>query len=88
MTDREPLCGEPKDGGYRLHCELPAAHEGWHRGVWHHRQEVTYLGSHHVIETTETVTWEPVNRVAEAVNRIMSGHDANPVNTEGTRAST
>jgi hypothetical protein len=76
------VCGAPKDGGYRLHCELPPGHEpDWHKGVWHEHREVTYLGSHHVIELTETVTWEPVDRVKEALNRLVQEHDASPVAT-------
>jgi hypothetical protein len=76
------VCGAPKEGGYRLHCELPAGHEpDWHKAVYHDHREVTYLGSHHVIEMTETVTWEPVDRFKEAMNRLLTRHDENPVAT-------
>ena len=87
MSEPAAVCGAPKDGGYRLHCERPPGHEPeWHKAVFHSRQWVTYLGSHHVIETTETVAWEPVDHVREAVSRIMQTRDANPVATEGRPA--
>ena len=83
MSDRQAVCGAPKEGGYRLHCELPPGHEpGWHKAVCHDRREVTYLGSHYLMEATETVTWEPVDRVREAVARLVESRNANPVATQ------
>jgi len=82
MPDTGPVCGAPKDGGYRLHCELPAGHDGWHKAVYRDNREMTYLGSRHIVEMTETVTWEPVDHVREAVSRLMAGHGASPVATK------
>ena len=81
--DSDRVCGAPKEGGYRLHCELPPGHEpGWHKAVYHERREATYLGSHHLIESTETVTWEPVDHFKEAMNRLVLQDDASPVATK------
>jgi len=86
-------CGAAKEGGYRLHCELDAGHDGWHKAACHERREITYLGSHHLYEATETATWEPaepVDLLKEAVGRLMQTHDANPVATQridGEKAS-
>jgi hypothetical protein len=73
QTEHEvQLCRAIKNGMVSLQCELPDGHEGWHKGVYYDRSEVTYLGSHHVVERTETVTWEPLDHVKEAVRHMMA----------------
>ena len=71
-------CRAVKHGGVTLHCTEDEDHDKgpdatWHRAVYHEHREVTYDGAHHVIDMTETVTWEPVDHVAEATRHLMAG---------------
>lgn len=70
------LCRAVKHGGVDLTCELPDRHDESPEGTWHHavfteRRELTYAGARHVIEMTETVTWEPVDHVKESVRMLL-----------------
>lgn len=71
-----PLCRDVKRGRVDLTCELPPGHEPeWHKAVCVSRQEITTHDTHHVVGITETVTWEPVDHVKEAVRHLMKGAD-------------
>ena len=80
ITEDEPRkCRDVKNGRIDLRCTEPEGHdrpaEGgptWHRAVYRSRQEIDYDGAHHVIEQTETVTWEPADHAAEAARHIMA----------------
>ena len=68
-------CRAVKHGGVTLHCTDDEDHDKgpgatWHKAVCRERREVTYDGSHHVIDMTETVTWEPVDEAAEIARRL------------------
>jgi hypothetical protein len=78
-----PKCRAGKHGVVDLECELPLGHaddykpgteseEGWHKSVLTRHEDITYSSSHHVIHITETVTWEPVDHVAEATRHLMA----------------
>ena len=78
MTERK--CHDVKNGRIDLHCTEPEGHawpaEGeptWHKAVYSSRQEITYDGAYHLVEQTETVTWEPVDHAAEATRHLMAG---------------
>lgn len=74
MAAETPRCYAPKDGRIALTCELDEGHEGWHRAVYHDRQEITYQGAHHVVDLTESVTWEPfAAQLAATMRRITAG---------------
>jgi hypothetical protein len=78
--DPEPRkCRAFKGGRIDLHCTEPEGHDRpagglatWHKAVYRSRQEVDYDGAHHVVETVETVTWEPVDRAAEATRHLLA----------------
>jgi hypothetical protein len=73
MSEQLVRCGAVKHGGVTLHCTLPEKHEGWHKGDLTDHREIVYDGSHHVIHTVETVTWEPVDHIHEAVRHMLAG---------------
>ncbi|HEV2376193.1 MAG TPA: hypothetical protein VGS19_28990 [Streptosporangiaceae bacterium] len=72
MAEDMTPCRDVKHGRVTLLCELEEGHEGWHKAVYTQHEEVTYQGSHHVMDLTETVTWEPVDHLAEAVRHIAA----------------
>lgn len=68
-------CRAVKRGGVDLHCTKDEDHDKgtgatWHQAVCCEHREVTYDGSHHVIDITELVTWEPADEVAEIVRKL------------------
>jgi len=80
---RELKCGDLKSGGVDLRCSLPEGHADgyepdsggeayWHEGIVTDHREITYGGARHVVDTTETVTWEPVDHIAEATRHLMA----------------
>lgn len=73
MAEQLVKCGAVKQGGVTLRCRLPEKHEGWHQADYTDHREIAYDGAHHVIDTVETVTWEPVDHVREAVRHLFEG---------------
>jgi hypothetical protein len=77
ITEDEPRkCRAVKRGGVDLHCTEDEGHDkgpaaAWHRATYREHREVSYDGSHHVVDMVETVTWEPVDEVAEVVRKLM-----------------
>ena len=65
-----PRCRAVKQGRVTLTCERDPGHEGWHSAIFSDHQEITYQGAHHVVNMTETVTWESPGHVQEAVKHI------------------
>jgi hypothetical protein len=69
------MCRAVKHGRVDLHCTLSDDHEGWHEAdcLVTEKQEVSYDGSRHVIETTthEHVKWERVDHAREAVKMLL-----------------
>jgi hypothetical protein len=66
-------CGAVKQGGVTLRCELAEDHgTDWHRATYTDHREIVYDGAHHVIDMVETVTWEPVDHVKEAVRHMFA----------------
>jgi len=84
MTERRTpvteTCRAVKYGAVDLWCSQERGHDEpqdgkpgtWHRAVFTNRSEIDYPGAHHVIEQTETVTWEPADAYAEAVRRALA----------------
>lgn len=62
-------CYAVKHGRVDLTCELDEGHEGWHKATFTDHQEIIYQGAHHVVDMTETVTWEGARRVIAAALR-------------------
>lgn len=72
-----PKCRDVKHSGVTLHCTEPEGHDDgpdatWHKAVYTDHREITYDGARHVLDTVETVTWEPVDRFTEAVRRLTA----------------
>ena len=73
-------CGAVKHGAIDLRCSEERGHDEsteerpatWHRDALTQRSEVDYDGAHHVIEHTETVTWEPVDHAAESLRHMAA----------------
>ena len=80
-------CGAVKHGVVDLRCSEERGHDEptqerpatWHEAVYVSRHEVDYPGAHHVVNVTETVTWEPVDHAAEASRHILAIRRAKPL---------
>jgi hypothetical protein len=61
--DEPQLCGSGRMvGSWDLECELPPGHEEdgtWHLAHLHERRRVESAHLRHVVESTETIEWEP-----------------------------
>lgn len=81
MSDQIVKCGAVKHGGVTLRCGEPDGHAkdgSWHKAMFTEHRELVYDGAHHVIDTVETVTWEPVDYIREAVRHMMTGRSEAP----------
>jgi hypothetical protein len=73
-------CRAVKHGNVTLHCTEPEGHDQgpdvtWHKAVYAEYRDITYDGARHVMDVTETVTWEPAGHVAEAARHLMAGQE-------------
>jgi hypothetical protein len=80
-SEMNEKCGAVKHGVVDLQCEEDRGHDepkDGLRGTWHEatlvdQREVTYPGARHLIDSRETVSWEPVDHAAEATRHLMAG---------------
>ena len=76
--DEARKCGDLKRGNIDLRCVLLPGHaEGpdatWHAATCIEHRTIEYDGARHEIYIRETVTWEPVDHVREAVRHLKAG---------------
>jgi len=78
--DKPRKCGDLKRGNIDLRCVLLPGHAVGPEATWHaatctENRIVEYDGARHEIHMRETVTWEPVDHMAEAVRHLIAGRE-------------